>query len=225
MPQRYCLALYWIGSLPATRRKETETAMTTPSGYPGSSNDPYGSAGQYPSGSGSYEQPGQQPGQYPAPGNYPAPGQYQQYPSPNAGYPAAAAYGAVVARPGTVTAAAVLAFVVGGLLAILGLVALLAGSAVTSVSNGLGGLVIVLSILILAVGGVYIWSGVWALTGKNAKFLTIVAGVAAVLQLIGLISNFSVSSLVALAISIGIIALMIQPASRNWFRSKGVSTF
>jgi hypothetical protein len=198
--------------------------MTTPSGYPGSSNDPYGSAGQYPSGSGSYEQPAQQPGQYPAPGNYPPPGQYQQYPSPS-GYPAPGQYGAVAARPGTVTAAAVLAFVVGGLLAILGLITLLAGSAVTGVYSGLGGVVIVLSILILAVGGVYIWSGVWALTGKNAKFLTIVAGVAAVLQLIGLIGNFSVSSLIALAISIGIIVLMIQPPSRNWYRSKGVSTF
>jgi hypothetical protein len=201
--------------------------MTTPSGYPGSSNDPYGSAGQYPAESGSFDKPSQpqyqQPGQYPA-GNYAAPGQYPQYP-PAGGYPAAGQYGAVTARPGMVTAAAVLAFVVGGLGIIVGLVTLFAGSAITGLSNGLGGIVIVVAILVLAVGGVYIWAGLLALQGKNAKFLTIVAGIAAVLQLLSMISNFTTSSLIALAISIGIIVLLIQPASRNWFRSKGVSTF
>jgi len=124
-----------------------------------------------------------------------------------------------------VTAAAVLAFVVGGLGIIVGLITLFVGTAITGISSGLGGIAIVAAILVLAVGGVYIWSGLLALQGKNAKFLTIVAGVAAVLQLISMLSNFTASSLISLAISVGIVVLLIQPASRNWFRSKGVSTF
>ena len=124
-----------------------------------------------------------------------------------------------------VTAAAVLAFVVGGLGIIVGLITLFVGTAIIGISSGLGGIAIVAAILVLAVGGVYIWSGLLALQGKNAKFLTIVAGVAAVLQLISMLSNFTASSLISLAISVGIVVLLIQPASRNWFRSKGVSTF
>ncbi|WP_395725102.1 hypothetical protein [Nakamurella sp.] len=86
-----------------------------------------------------------------------------------------------------------LAFVVGGLSILVGLLALFAGSALTGYVVGflLGGIVIVISILVLAVGALYIWSGLMALQGKNAKILTIVAIVAAVLELIGLISSWS----------------------------------
>ncbi|HEY5882112.1 MAG TPA: hypothetical protein VIU11_24595 [Nakamurella sp.] len=188
--------------------------MSTP-GYPG--NDPYGTPGQPdPAGGNPYQQPG-----YPPAGQYPS----QPYGAP--GYPPAGAYGAApaVARPGMVTAAAVLAFVVGGLAILAGLVALFAGSALTSYVGGLGGLVIVVSILILAVGALYIWSGVMALQGKNAKILTIVAIVACALQLLSMISDFSTSSLVGLAISVAIIALLLQPVSKAWFKSKGAPTF
>lgn len=203
--------------------------MTTPSGYSGSSNDPYGSAGQYPSSdSGSFDKASQpqyeQPAQYPPVGNYSAPGQYQQYP-PAGGYPAAGQYGAVAARPGMVTAAAVLAFVVGGLDVVVGLLALLAGSVAAGVVAGLGGILIVFSILVLAIGALYIWSGLMALQGKNAKILTIVAGVATAIQLIYLIMNFTASQLIGLAISIAIIALLLQPQSKDWFRAKGAPTF
>jgi hypothetical protein len=190
--------------------------MSTSSGYPGPGNDPYGSAGQP-----------DQPGQYQQPGGYPPAGQYpnQQYGAP--GYPPAGTYGAapVVARPGMVTAAAVLAFVVGGLSILVGLLALFAGSALTSYIGGLGGVVIIISILILAVGALYVWSGLMALQGKNAKILTIVAIVAAVLELISLISSYSTGTLVSLAISVAIIALLLQQPSKAWFRAKGAPTF
>ena len=123
------------------------------------------------------------------------------------------------------TGAAVLAFIVGGLAILGGLLTLFAGSVIGSAVGSLGGLLIVISILILAVGGLYIWAGVQALNGKNAKILTIVAGVAVVLQVISMISDFSGTSLVGLAISIAIIVLLLQQPSKDWFRSKGAPTF
>jgi predicted membrane metal-binding protein len=64
-----------------------------------------------------------------------------------------------------------------------------------------------------------------ALQGKNAKILTIVAIVAAVLQLISLISSYSTGTLVSLAISAAIIALLLQPPSKAWFKSRGAPSF
>lgn len=192
--------------------------MTTPSGYPGSGQDPYGSAGQYsaPAGPGSYPPPGQVPyGNYPpqqfgGPAPFPGP---SQYPSPN------------IARPGMVTAAAVLAFVVGGLTILGGLLTLLAGGIAASVYTGLGGIIIVLAILFLAVGALYIFAGLKALQGKNAKILVIVAGISVVLQLVSMLSDFTPTSLIGLAISAGIIALLLQEQSKAWFRAQGASTF
>jgi hypothetical protein len=190
--------------------------MSTSSGYPGPGNDPYGTPSQPNAGNNPYEQPG----------GYPPAGQYPSQPYGAPGYPPAGAYGAApAARPGMVTAAAVLAFVVGGLNALAGLLALLAGSALTGLSSGLGGLVIVISILILAIGALYIWAGVMALQGKNAKILTIVAGIAIVIQVLSMIGDFSAYSLVGLAISAAIIALLLQPVSKAWFKSKGAPTF
>jgi len=194
--------------------------MTTPSGYPGSNKEPYGSAGQYPSGQpapGSYPPPGQDPyAQYPPPqqfgGQSPYPGP-NQYPSPNA------------ARPGMVTAAAVLAFIVGGLQLLGGLLLLLAGGIAADISGALGGIFIVIAILLLAVGALYIFAGIKALQGKNAKILVIVAGVAVVLQVISMLSDFTPTSLIGLAISVGIIALLLQEQSKAWFRAQGAPTF
>ncbi len=107
--------------------------MSTPSGYNGPGNDPYATPSQPdPAGAGNAYQPtgGPPAGQYPS----------QPYGAP--GYPPAGAYGAAPsARPGMVTAAAVLAFVVGGLSILIGLLALFAGSALTGYVGGLGGVV------------------------------------------------------------------------------------
>lgn len=191
--------------------------MTTPSGYPGSGQEPYGSAGQYANGpTGSYPPPPQNAyANYPPPqfgGQTPYPGP-SQYPSPNN------------ARPGMVTAAAVLGFVVGGLAILGGLITLLAGGIAATVYAGLGGIVIVFAILFLGVGALYIFAGLKALQGKNAKILVIVAGVATVLQLISMFSDFTPTSLVGLAISVGIIALLLQEQSKAWFRAQGAPTF
>ena len=64
-----------------------------------------------------------------------------------------------------------------------------------------------------------------ALQGKNAKILVIVAGVAVVLQLISMLNDFQATSLVGLAISVAIIALLLQEQSKAWFRNRGASTF
>ncbi len=190
--------------------------MSTSSGYPGQGDNPYGSPNQPDPATSS---------PYGDPAAYPPAGQYQSQPYGTGGYPAAAAFGAAPARPGMVTAAAVLAFIVGGLDIVVGLLALLAGTVAASVIAGLGGFIIILSILILAIGGLYIWAGLMALQGKNAKILTIVAGVATAIQLIYMIMDFTAGSLVGLAISVGIIALLLQQQSKDWFRAKGAPTF
>ena len=124
--------------------------MSTP-GYPGNPNDPYASGPQPQAGYGqqpgyasspAYGQPGyQQPGypsggfQQPYPGQ-PGPAGYGQYPPPQygAGYPG---YGqpAKAGRPGMVTAAAVLAFVWGGLGILFSIFGLLAGSVLSTASS------------------------------------------------------------------------------------------
>jgi len=133
--------------------------MTDPSGYPGTSSEPYGSPGQYSGGGyagynapsapgsypgGQYQQPGyQQPG-YAQPG-YQQPGQYpppQSAPYPTQGFPPAGAYGqpgygvpAGTLRPGMVTAAAVLAFIWGAHGILFGLIGIAAGSVLNSASD------------------------------------------------------------------------------------------
>jgi len=131
--------------------------MSTPSGYPGPGNDPYGY---------------QPPVQYPS----------QPYGAP--GYPPAGAF-----------------------------------------IGSLGAVITILSLVSLAVGGVYIWAGVQALTGKNAKILTIVAIVHIALQILLMIVLFGTLSLIGLAVSVAIIALLLQQPSKDWFRANGAPTF
>ena len=71
------------------------------------------------------------------------------------GYPPAAPFGAgPVARPGVVTGAAVLAFVVGGLGILAGLIELVAGGLIGTFIGSLGAVITILSVVSLAVGGV-----------------------------------------------------------------------
>ncbi|GAA1998357.1 hypothetical protein JL107_11465 [Nakamurella flavida] len=172
--------------------------------------------GQQAYGQPGYPQPGNgQPGAFPG-GAYAAPTD-SRYPAPPGGR-----------RPGQVTASAVLAFVVGGLSLLVGLIALLAGSVVATragESGTAGAVVIVLAVLFLAVGAVYIWSGVWALQGRSAKFLTVVAIVAAAIQLVSLFTDDGENrNVLGLAISVTIVILMLQRPSKEWFRSRGTST-
>ena len=233
--------------------------MTTPSGYPGNSNDPY-AAGQQPGGysppsaPGSYPPAGQptyqQPG-YQQPGQYPPPDQYAQYPAP-AAYPATNSFGqpgygpTPGTRPGMVTAAAVLAFIWGGLGILFGLIGLAAGTFITSASSAIcndssltasdsatcnsvssiGPFLIIITIGTIIIAGLMIWGGVVALNGKNGQILVIACGVYAALALISLFgSGFGFTSLLGFVIPVLIVVFMLNAASKAWFKVKGGKTF
>jgi hypothetical protein len=186
--------------------------MSTPS-----QPDPYGQS-QPPQDPG---YPVQQPGQYGQ-----QPGQYDQQPGYPVGqppaYPSGAADAAQVAsaRPGVVTAAAVLAFVIGGLGILLNL---LAFNVLSSLS--FGGLLVVLAILTIIADAALIWGGVQLLNGKDGRILVIAAAALVVINLIAIIRYFYTGGLLSLVIPALIIALMLQPATRNWLRSRGAATF
>lgn len=188
-----------------SRRSPGDPAWTTPAAGPG---------GAQPSQAGPNHDPYPQPS--PSPPYAPQPG-YGQSP----GYPAAA--GRRI-RPGTVTGAAVLAFVVGGLLVMVGVIALLAGGAILGV-EGIGGRVVTTSVVLLVVGILYLWAAAWALSGRNGLLLTVVAGLAAIVQLVTMFQGSRTNGIAGLAISIIIIALMLAAPSREWFRSLGAPTF
>jgi hypothetical protein len=222
--------------------------MSTPSGYPGNSNDPYGTAGQQPGG---YHPPSA-PGGYQQPAPYPGPEQYGQYPAGNAAYPAPNPYGqpgmgmVTGARPGMVTAAAVLAFIWGGLGILFGLIGLAAGTFITSASNAIcndssltardsatcnsvtsiGPFLIIITIGTIIVAGLMIWGGVVALNGKNGQILVIACGVYAALAIISLFaSGFGFTSLLGFVIPVLIVVFMLNAASKAWFKTKGGKTF
>lgn len=236
--------------------------MSTPSGYPGNPNDFYGSAGQYPTGGntppgspGRYPPQGQHPSYQQAP--YPGPDPYaQQYPAsqpygqPAYGQPAYGQpnYGApgVKPRPGMVTAAAVLAFVWGGLGILFGTIGLFAGSVLNSATsavcddasltsttsaachaaNGVSTLLIIVTLGLIVVAALMIWGGVVALNGKNGQILVIACGVYAALALISVFSfGFEFTSLLGFVIPILILVFMFNADSRAWFRAKGGKTF
>ncbi|HET8588287.1 MAG TPA: hypothetical protein VFM01_01535 [Nakamurella sp.] len=155
-----------------------------------------------------------QPGPMPPPQQ---PGPYSQQPYPAyAGAPAG--YGAAPARPGMVTGAAVLAFIVGGLNIIFDLIAF-------SVLSLVGGSYAIIIVLALVTAAALIFGGVQAITGKDGRILVIAAGAAIVINLIGMIIYFSAGSLLGLVIPVLILVFMMNAQSRNWFRAKGGNTF
>ena len=230
--------------------------MSTPSGYPGT-NEPYDTAGQYPNGTAGYNQPGtypppgqyQQPGAY-QPGSYPAPDTYGQYAGSPA-YPAAGPYGQPTgapgsARPGMVTAAAVLAFVWGGLGILFGLIGLAAGSVLSSAASavcndstldrdtaaaceaagGLGTFLIIVTAATIVIAGLMIWGGVVALNGKNGQILVIACGVYALLAVLSVFaSGFGFTYLLGFVIPVLIVVFLLNAQSRAWFKVKGGKTF
>jgi hypothetical protein len=154
-----------------------------------------------------------QPGPMPPPQQ---PGPYSQQPYPAyAGAPVG--YGAAPARPGMVTGAAVLAFIVGGLNIIFDLIAF-------SVLSLVGGSYAIIIVLALVTAAALIFGGVQAITGKDGRILVIAAGAAIVINLIGMIIYFSAGSLLGLVIPVLILVFMMNAQSRNWFRAKGGNT-
>ena len=237
--------------------------MSTPSGYPGS-NEPFGSAGQHPSTApagpptaGQYPATGyQQPVQYPQAG-YQQPGYQQapyQQPAPQYG---AAPYGAPAyppgygapagsGRPGMVTAAAVLAFIWGGLGILFGLIAFAAGSVLSAASSavcdstsldrdtaaacdtvgGAGTFLVIVTIGTIVVAALMIWGGVVALNGKNGQILVIACAIYAALAILSIIaSSFGFTSLLGFVIPVLIVVFLLNAQSKAWFKAKGGKTF
>ena len=229
--------------------------MTTP--------PPYGSAPGQPSGySGQPGQPGQPyPQSYPGPASAPQPAYGQQQPAygqqqpgyPPAGYPAgpAGAYPgfggpAPLARPGMVTAAAVLAFVFGGFAVIASFFSLIATGLTSAVSaacdsvsstdpnynascsslGGYSGFFKVVAVGLILVAILLIWGGVVAMSGKNQQILVIGAGVYIILTIVSIIaSSFGFTGILGVVAPILILVFLFNPASRAWFRAKGGKTF
>lgn len=247
--------------------------------YPGNPQDPYAQPGGpapgyqqggfpsggfqqpgYPSGgfgqpgppSGGFGQPGypqQQPFHQPPPPGQP--GGYGQYPPPQyaPGYPG---YGqpAKSGRPGMVTAAAVLAFVWGGLGLFWSIIALFAGSVLSAASSavcdanstylydsdtrdacnavsGVGTFLIVITIGLIVVAALLIAGGVTAINGKNGQILVIACALYAILAIVGLIASgaFGFGYLLGVVVPVLIVIFMLNRQSRDWFRSVGGKTF
>ena len=209
------------------------------------------SASGYPSGG--FAQPGYPQQPPPAFGQQPPgqPGGYGQYPPPQyaAGYPG---YGqpAKSGRPGMVTAAAVLAFVWGGLGLFWSVIALFAGSVLSAASSavcdsnstylydsdtrdacnavsGAGTFLIVITIGLIVVAALLIAGGVTAINGKNGQILVIACALYAVLAIVGLIVSgaFGISYLLGVVVPVLIVVFMLNSQSRAWFRSVGGKTF
>lgn len=121
------------------------------------------------------QQPGQQPGQYGQPGGYPQSGGYPQAPGyPQSGglpqAPPDQGYGGSTGRPGTVTAAAVLAFIQAGITTITTILVLAGASQVEGGEAALAwlvGLVQVAGVVLL------IWGGVQFTQGKGRTLLVV----------------------------------------------------
>ena len=146
-----------------------------------------------------------------------------------------------------VTAAAVLAFIWGGLGILFGLIGIAAGSVLNSASDavcsdsryltsdtaaacdsvsGIGTFLIIVTIVTIVIAGLMIWGGVVALNGKNGQILVIACAVYAVLAIISVIgSSFAFSYLLGIVIPILIAVFMLNSQSRAWFRARGGKTF
>jgi len=87
-------------------------------------------------------------------------------------------------------------------------------------------LVVVLGIALIVAAGLVIWGGVAALSGKSGKILVVTSGIQVVIQIVWLIETGSIAfGTVGTVVPIGIIVLMVVPASRSWFRALGGATF
>ncbi|MDQ3053969.1 MAG: hypothetical protein M3R66_09160 [Actinomycetota bacterium] len=194
--------------------------MTQPGAPDPGSQPPYGQPDQQPTGNypdagsagyGQQAQPGY--GQQPQPGY----GQQGSYPSaPPAGYGAAPTQN----RPGMVTAAAVLAFVSGGL----GLIGnLLAFSVIGSL--GVPGVLVIFVIIGLVLSAGLIYGGIQAMQGKDFVILLAVAAASVVLNLISMLLYFQATALLSFIIPILIIVFLMNPQSKAWITARGGKTF
>jgi hypothetical protein len=123
------------------------------------------------------------------PGSYPPPGP----PPPPSAYPPPTGYQTAGTRPGGVTTAAVLLIILGALTAIGGLFVMIGGGALAGTFGGLGGVVIVVGVLVLAYAVFEIIAGIKVLGLSSGWRIAgiILAAIGAVFSVISLIGSFS----------------------------------
>jgi hypothetical protein len=186
-----------------------------------------------------YDYPEQSPGYgsghpypYPAAPNYGMPYYAQAY-----GAPAFGGY-AARRRPGVVTAAAVLAFIVGGLgILFNGFVLLVLGVSVGHLSrNGSPVLMIALAVVVfgLAIGALWVWGGVSAVRGRGRKMLISLSSIQVTLVLLSLVLTVGadeghagvalVRAVFGLIFALPILILILQRSSSEYFRKRGGMT-
>lgn len=130
--------------------------------------------------------------------------------------------GAPGQRPGMVTAAAIIAIVWGALGALFGLLAL----SIAFILGALYGLLILISVAMsvaLLVGGIFV------LQGKNPKLLLMISyvaiGVSVLSLIIGLVQSGgnAFSGILGIIVPGVIVALLMQPQSKQYFASRGMA--
>jgi hypothetical protein len=170
---------------------------------------PTGSDPDYPQGTAPQGQPGWGAPQQPAPGYSPAP-------SYSAGPPAGAGQ-----RPGQVSAAAIIGIVIGAL----GVLGLFAVGLYFAFSAVLG----LLSLLAVAAAVVTLVGGIQAIQGKSPRLLMLGSYASIAVQLLtflwALISGygFIFFGFLGLILPALIVFLLMQPQSKQYFASRGIS--
>jgi hypothetical protein len=186
-----------------------------------------------------YDYPEQSPGYgsgqpypYPAAPNYGMPYYAQAY-----GAPAVGGY-AARRRPGVVTAAAVLAFIVGGLgILFNGFALLVLGVRADYISrNSSAVLMIALAVVVvgLAISALWVWGGVSAVRGRGRKMLISLSAIQVTLVLLSLVLSVAgdeghagvalVRALLGLIFALPILILILQRSSSEYFRKRGGMT-
>ena len=148
--------------------------------------------------------------------------------APAPGYPAApAGYGgpASGARPGMVTAAAIIGIVIGGLGSLFGLLGLLVLSSLFAFTPLLG----IFALLSLAAAVVVLIGGIQAIRGQSPRLLLLGCYASIAIQLIYLIIavasgyGFAFSGLLGCVLPIVTVGLLLQPQSKQYYASRGQS--
>ena len=187
-----------------------------------SSPTPPGSDPNHPQGNAPQGQPWNAPqGQ---PWNAPQ-GPAQGYGGPAPSYSGSPVDGPGSGRPSQVTAAAIIGIVIGGIGTLFGVIGLLALGIIFSVSALLG----ILFLLSLAAAVVVLVGGIQTLQGKSPRLLLLGSYASIGLQVLSLVisvavgQGFSYVSLLGFVLPGVIVFLLMQPQSKQYFASRGLS--
>ena len=178
-------------------------------------NQPYGQPPQP-----AYD-PNQQYGQPPQPYGQP-PQPYGQQPMAFGGQGYYTPMAAPTTRPVGVSIIAVLNWIGGGLLVLLGLIFLFVGSAFGGFDNIFGGAAIVVMLIVLALAGLAIWVGVglWRMRPWAHITAIVLYSLNIASNLIGLLSGgrLTGSNIVGLLIAMAAVGYLLMPTTRAAFR-------